>query len=127
MTWIWQAPLTAAVLHIAEEFVFPGGFAEWDRRYRSKIGRSITRRFHIFINAGLLALCLEVALTGMAGVHVNSSVPHQFAPALWLAVAALLFSNAIFHLAGTLSTGDISPGLWTGIFLCAPLFLYCEL
>lgn len=58
------------------------------------------------------------------GVHVNSSVPREFAAAFWLVVAGLLFSNAVFHLVGTLRTRHISPGLWTGLFLYAPLFLY---
>ena len=45
MTWIWWGPLIVAALHISEEFVFPGGFAEWDRMYRRNILASITRRF----------------------------------------------------------------------------------
>jgi hypothetical protein len=32
--------------------------------------------------------------------------------------------KAIFHLVGTFRTRSISPGLWTGIFLYPPLFLY---
>jgi hypothetical protein len=91
---------SVAVMHITEEFAFPGGFAEGDRMYRAEIRTSITRRFHIIINAALLVPCWDVAITGMAGVqlgrvHVESSVPQEFAAAFWLAVAGLLFSNRL--------------------------------
>ena len=51
MTWIFWAPLCAASLHIFEEFVLPGGFAAWYRRYRPEIQKSITPRFLVIINA----------------------------------------------------------------------------
>lgn len=50
MTWLWWAPLAATTLHIFEEFVYPGGFAEWDRNYRPAVRKSITPRFHIIVN-----------------------------------------------------------------------------
>src|SRR5262249_5803750 len=52
--WIWWAPLCAATLHIVEEFVYPGGFAEWDRAYRPAFRESITPRLHVVVNALLL-------------------------------------------------------------------------
>ncbi|HEX6791421.1 MAG TPA: hypothetical protein VF247_08945 [Candidatus Krumholzibacteria bacterium] len=57
MDWLFGAPLAAARLHITEEFFLPGGFADWDRRYRPALARSITTRFHVIINALLLVLC----------------------------------------------------------------------
>ena len=50
LNWVFWAPLGAASLHIIEEFVYPGGFAAWDRRYRPGMRKSITPRFHIIIN-----------------------------------------------------------------------------
>lgn len=44
MSTLWWGPLVAAVLHILEEFVYPGGFAQWDRLYRPQIAGSITSR-----------------------------------------------------------------------------------
>lgn len=35
MYWL---PLAAVLLHICEEFFYPGGFAEWDRAYRRSPG-----------------------------------------------------------------------------------------
>ena len=75
MTWLWWAPFGATVLHIIEEFVYPGGFAEWDRSYRPTIRNSITTRFHIIINGALLLLCAQVGLLAgtddMEATHIS--------------------------------------------------------
>ncbi|HZN55959.1 MAG TPA: HXXEE domain-containing protein [Candidatus Polarisedimenticolaceae bacterium] len=107
-------PMVAAVLHIVEEFVFPGGFAEWDRSYRPAFRKSITSRFHVWINALLLFVCLAV---GAAGPTPNGV-------AGWLTLSALLASNAVFHLVGTIRTKRYSPGLATGLGLYLPMALY---
>lgn len=112
--WIFWAPLGAAGLHIIEEFVYPGGFADWDRKYRPEIAKSITPRFHIIINALLLALCLWVALLGASSVGA----------AAWLTVMALLFGNAIWHVRGAIRTKSYSPGMVTGLILYVPLAVY---
>lgn len=117
MTWLWWAPLAAAVLHITEEFVYPGGFAEWDRSYRPAIRNSITPRLHIAINAALLLACVQV---GVLGRTRDVSV-QAFGAVAWLAIAALLFSNAVFHIVGTIRTGTRSPGVVTGVILYMPL------
>lgn len=38
-----------------------------------------------------------------------------------MALAALLFSNAVFHAIGTVRTGRFSPGIMTGVVLYVPL------
>ncbi len=40
--------------------------------------------------------------------------------AAWLTLAALLFSNAIFHLVGAAQTRRYSPGMITGLLLYMP-------
>ncbi len=117
MTWIWWAPLAAASLHIVEEFIWPGGFAEWDRAYRPAIRHSITPRFHVMINAGLLLLCLQIAL--LRGLMRTDR--QWLAVSAWLALAALLASNAAFHVVGTVRTRRYSPGVVTGVFLYVPM------
>ena len=116
MTWIWWAPLVAAALHIIEEFVYPGGFAEWDRAYRPAIRDSITPRFHAIINAALLLMCAQIGLLGRGGPTAR-----PIAVAAWLTVAALLASNAAFHVVGTISTKQRSPGVVTGVGLYIPM------
>ncbi len=135
MTWLWWALLVAALLHITEEFAWPGGFADWDRAYRPQIRQSITPRLHIVVNAMLIALCITVALAGsgtgseagsvtVGRLHFRSMISPDNAGIAWIALAALLFSNAVFHLVGALRTGRYSPGMVTGILLYMPLAVY---
>jgi hypothetical protein len=125
------APLLAAVAHITEEFAYPGGFADWDRAYRSKIRSSITPRFHLIINLLLVFLCVSVGLAGTAGgvanlgvVRIRRVIPPQHAVAGWPALAALLLSNVVFHVVGTVQTRRVSPGVRTGLRLYVPLAAY---
>jgi Protein of unknown function with HXXEE motif len=130
VNWLWWAPLGAAVLHIGEEFVYPGGFASWDREFRPAIRSSITPGLHLFVNALLLLACVSVGISGMpgaaivvSGLRFRSVVPASLSVAGWLALAALLFSNAVFHLVGTYQTKRLSPGVRTGLLLYVPLAL----
>jgi hypothetical protein len=86
MNWLFWAPGGAALLHIIEEFVFPGGFAEWYRNYSPGIRSSITPRLLVILNALLL----------LAGVAVGVAGPTPHGVAGWLTLAGLLVSNAIF-------------------------------
>jgi uncharacterized protein with HXXEE motif len=108
------APLAAASLHIFEEFAWPGGFADWYRRYMPSRAKSITPRFLIIINTLLLILCYD------AGAAYSRS----YGAVLWLAVAALLAGNAIWHIVGTLKTRSYSPGIVTGVALYLPMALF---
>ncbi|HET6349317.1 MAG TPA: HXXEE domain-containing protein [Candidatus Krumholzibacteria bacterium] len=113
MNWLYGTPLIAASLHICEEFLFPGGFAAWDRRYRPAFAASITPRLHIIVNALLLILCYDVwALRGSS-----------WGTLLWFVVAALLFTNALWHVRGAWKTRSYSPGMVTGLALYVPLTL----
>ena len=114
MNWLFGAPLAAVCLHITEEFFLPGGFADWDRRYRPAFAHSITTRFHVIVNALLLVLCYDIWALRRSPAG----------PYLWLVVAALLFSNAIWHLRGAWKTRSYSPGMATGLLLYVPLALY---
>jgi hypothetical protein len=130
MKWLWWAPLFAALAHIVEEFVYPGGFADWDRAYRPQYRSSITGRVHIIINAALIALCVSVAAGATGGelrigsVRLRSFLPAEYAVGEWLALVALLFANAIFHVKGTVATRRVSPGVRTGVLFYIPLAAY---
>jgi hypothetical protein len=130
VSWLWWAPLGAVTLHIGEEFIYPGGFASWDREYRPLIRSSITPRLHFIVNALLLAACACVGVAGMpggaivvGGLRLRSAVPASLSVSRWLTLAALLFSNAVFHLVGTYQTKRVSPGVRTGVLLYVPLAL----
>ena len=111
MNLVLVAPTVAIVLHIIEEFVFPGGFLSWHRNYRPQHTRSISPKFAIIINALLLLFSGQVVFLG----------PTPEGVAVWLVVAAILFSNALFHIRGAVATKSYSPGLITSIILYLPL------
>jgi len=106
----------AASIHIIEEFAFPGGFKAWWCAYKPDIAASVSDRFLITINGILIAFSVIVALA--------VSVPEGNGIAAWLTLAALLFSNAIFHIIGAIQTRRYSPGMISGIILYIPLAIY---
>ena len=111
--WVPWAPLAAALLHIFEEFVYPGGFVGWYRRYRVDVSR-ITARLLIIINAALLLACWDVAILLRRGV----GVPY------WLTIAALTGSNGCWHAWASVKSREYSPGTITGIAMYVPLCIY---
>ena len=130
VSWLWWAPLGAAALHIGEEFVYPGGFATWDRKYRPGVRTSITPMLHFYANALLLLACVAVGASGapdgvvvVGGIRFRSVIPGSLSAAAWLTLAAVLFSNTVFHLIGTFQTRRVSPGVRTGVVLYVPLAL----
>ena len=106
----------AASIHIIEEFAFPGGFKAWWCAYKPDIAASVSNRFLIIINGILIAFSVIVALA--------VSAPKGNGVAAWLTLAALLFSNAIFHIIGAIQTKRYSPGMISGIVLYIPLAIY---
>lgn len=106
----------AASLHIFEEFVYPGGFKSWWCAYRPETAASVSNRFLIIINAALLAFSVSVALAVQA--------PRGNGVAAWLTLAALLFSNAIFHVIGAFQSKRYSPGMISGVVLYIPIAIY---
>ena len=114
MSFIYWTPLVAAVLHIIEEFVFPGGFREWYSSYKPHIKKSISKRFLFLINAGLLVLCYDIAALRENNISI----------VLWLAVMALLAANGLWHLRVVLKTKIYSPGVVTGTVIYIPLAIF---
>lgn len=114
MNWIFWMPLAAAVSHIVEEFLYPGGFSEWYIKYKPDIKKSVSKKFLILINAGLLILCYDVGALGAS----------QYGVIGWLVVMALLGANGIWHLRGALKTRTYSPGVVTGTLIYIPLTVY---
>jgi len=112
MDWLPWAPLGAACCHIFEEFVWPGGFAAWYRKYRPN-GSRITTRMLVLVNAALLAACLNYAL--MADTRLGA--------AALLGLSALLCSNGLWHAWASVKSHSVSPGVVTGMLLYVPLVI----
>lgn len=107
-------PLVAVALHLIEEFVWPGGFAEWYRWYRPERAASVTTGFLVRINALLVVLAL---IPGMRGFTM-------YGVAFWLVVASIAAANGGFHIWATVARRRYSPGVITGSIVYLPLAVF---
>jgi hypothetical protein len=113
MDWVPWAPLAAACVHITEEFVIPGGFPAWYRKYRADASK-ITARFLVIVNVALLVACVNIGLLGR--------IP--WGSGYWLTIAAVLASNGIWHAWASYKSHSYSPGVVTGLAIYVPLAVY---
>ena len=117
ITLLFWLPLFAAIAHMFEEFVWPGGFAAWYRKYRPEIAGSLTKRYLIIVNAALLFGLLSVGIDRRTVIG----------PAFLLTMVALLFGNGVFHVFASIRTRMYSPGTVTGAMLYIPIGVVSEL
>jgi hypothetical protein len=112
MDWIFWAFLGASVLHVTEEYGYPGGFLAGLREASPAFAPAATARFAFVINALFLALCVVAALVG--------------ARCLWLglSIAALMLWNTLLHLGTSLKLRRYMPGTVTAVALYIPLGLF---
>ena len=109
----WILPV-CVLLHITEEFIFPGGFMAWDRNYRPQIAKSITPRFLIIINGLLFAICFNPIFSGLTSGGVE----------WWLSIVSILFVNSYFHIKGVVILKKYSPGVITSTVIYIPIAIY---
>lgn len=109
----WILPVFI-ILHIIEEFVFPGGFMLWYRKYKPAIASSLRPRFLIIVNGLLLLICINPISMGRT---FQGTV-------WWLCITSILAVNAYFHIKATIVSKTYSPGLFTSVLLYIPLALY---
>jgi hypothetical protein len=109
---IFLAILAAAVLHVLEEYVWPGGFPAFMKRMAMRFAPAVTTPFAVVVNGAFLLLCLAAAIAGRG------------APVFGLSVAALLIINALTHIGGGIRARRYAPGLITGTLLYLPLGVY---
>jgi hypothetical protein len=110
--WIFILLLIAAVVHITEEYVFPGGFFGALPRLLPDQKQLSTPAFHWIVNGVFLLVCLAGAAIGESN------------PVLSLSAFALIFSNAVLHIRGVFVTRAYYPGVLSGAFIYIPLCLY---
>jgi len=83
MQWIFWAFVGAAVIHVVEEFWYPGGFLEAVKGLNPRIASLVTLKAAIIINGLFLLLCVTGAVVGRRSI------------VLGLSIASLLFFNAL--------------------------------
>jgi hypothetical protein len=112
MNWIFSAFVVAAVIHVLEEYAYPGGFSDWMRSLNPRFAPWITARFALIVNGLFLLLCVMGAMIASKDLVFS------------LSVASLLFLNGLTHLAGAIRAKRYAPGVVSGVLLYVPLSLY---
>ena len=107
-------PLGAVLLHLFEEFVWPGGFGEWYRWYRPERAASVTTGFLVWINVLFVVMALIPVVMGF----------RPYGVAFWLVVASIAAANGLFHLWAVSKAHRYSPGVVTGCSLYLPLAVF---
>jgi len=112
---VFIALLVAAVLHILEEYVYPGGFQDALGKAIPEIALPyLTPRFHLAMNGLFILLCL-------AGLFIGKSYL-----VLSMSVISLVFINAMLHIRGTIVTRRYFPGVISGALIYIPLAIYAH-
>jgi hypothetical protein len=107
MIFVWL--VAATLLHVFEEYVYPGGFLSW---MRSAIGQTPT---------AFEAVVINLAFVGWVAMPLFSPAT----PTIWtLSVPSLLLANGALHVVGTIVTRRYSPGVVTSVALFFPLATY---
>ena len=111
----WFA-LPALMLHQFEEYVFPGGFRKWMNSfvYQSENPDApLTKKLAFVINI-------------VIGWPVFAAVGYVGQEQMWftLPMLGILFVNAWFHIALSVSHQRYSPGTFTAMLVLIPLSLY---
>ena len=109
MDWIFLAFLGAAVLHVFEEYFYPGGFPGFMKKSSPPLAPFITKNFSILINGLFLVLCT-------LGAFFRSD-----ALVFSLSIGSLLLFNGLTHLAVSLRARSYAPGMVSGLLLYIPL------
>jgi len=110
--WVFLALLGAAVIHIVEEYVVPGGFADAFRRLLPRAAHLFSPKFHLVVNGVFLLVCLLSALIGKANLVLS------------LSAFGLIFTNAILHIRGAIVQKGYYPGVLSGALIYVPLAVY---
>jgi hypothetical protein len=112
MDWIFGGFLAASILHMVEEYFYPGGFMGVMKGFNPKFAPFVTPRLAIIINGLQLVLCVIAMVVG-ANLPVFS-----------MSIAGLLFINALMHIGACVRVKGYSPGVVTGVLLYLPLSIY---
>ncbi len=112
MEWVFTGFLIASIIHIVEEYVYPGGFPAVMKRTAPRFAPQITTRFAVVINGLQLVLCLVAIVVGQRNLVFS------------LSVAGLLLINGLVHAGGSIRLRGYAPGVISGLVFYLPLSIY---
>lgn len=110
--WIFIALPIAAAIHIIEEYILPGGFAEAFSKLLPRASHLFTLKFHIVVNGLFFLLCLISSFIGKANLVLS------------LSIFGLIFANAVLHIRGAIIKKGYYPGVISGVFIYIPMTVY---
>jgi Protein of unknown function with HXXEE motif len=108
--WVFWAMAGAAVVHVAEEYLF--GFIDFTRDLGWRFAAGMDLVAFIVVNAIFILLCVTGALVGLEK------------PVFSLSIAALFLINTVMHLVPMAIVRRYSPGVVSAVFLYVPLAIY---
>ncbi len=112
MQWVFVAFLVVSMMHMVEEYFYPGGFMEAMKRFNPRFAPFVTVRMAIIINGLQLLLCVTAIIIGERVILFS------------LSIAALLLLNCLVHLAACFWKKGYAPGVISGVLLYLPVSLY---
>lgn len=118
MGWVFWAMVGAAVIHVAEEYIF--GWVDSARDFAGRSSRGFAGRFvsgidlalFAVVNAFFILLCVVGALVGLEN------------PVFSLSIACLFLFNAAMHLVPLIIVRRYISGAFSAVFLYIPLAFY---
>lgn len=102
------------MLHVTEEFLFPGGFIEWYQSWIPSKTQGIRPGYLVWINTLMMGVAVLPVAFGFT--------PHGIG--VWYTLTTMAGANAVFHIVGVIKLKKYSPGVVTGSLLYLPLFIY---
>ncbi|AQZ52750.1 HXXEE domain-containing protein [Martelella mediterranea] len=102
----------ALMLHVTEEFYFPGGFIEWYRELVPPKTTGIRFGYLVFINTAVMFIAA-------LGLFYGDS---PSGASIFLGLSTAMAVNALFHVYGVIRLRKYSPGVVTSVILLLPLY-----
>ncbi len=112
MEWIFSAFLVVSMIHMGEEYFYPGGFMDVMKRLNPRFAPAVSVPMAVVINGLQLVLCAVAA------------VARETAPVLSMSVGGLLLINGIIHIMACIRVRRYVPGVISGVLLYIPLSAY---
>jgi Protein of unknown function with HXXEE motif len=112
MEWIFWAFLIVSMIHMVEEYYYPGGFMDLMKRLNPGFAHWVTGPMAVLINGLQLLVCLVAVAFGKSLLSISMSV------------AALLFINGLVHIMASIRIRGYAPGVISGVLLYIPFSGY---
>ncbi len=110
--WIFLFLPIAGILHIIEEYVIPGGFAQAFNNLLPRASHLFTKRFHIIVNTIFIIICVIAAIIGTKNLILS------------LSGFGLIFMNGLLHIRGAILQKGYYPGLITSVLIYFPVTIF---